>query len=209
MVGCGKGCQHNRLGIEKGKMVKNSFSTKWRRSTQPRKQRKYSHNAPLHIKQKMMHVHLSKELREKYGFRNVQLRKGDKVKVLRGQFTKKEGKVERVDLKRGNVFITGIETVKKDGTKLIIPFSPSNLMIVDLDLSDKKRRQKLESRKGVAKEKAKKGAKEEERPVERAAKESKELETVPKEGEIKIGSPVKVEDKITKKTKSSSTEVKK
>ena len=56
----------------------------------------------------------AKELREKYGTRNVQLRTGDKVKVMRGQFAKKEGKVEKIFLKRGEVYVTGIENIKKD-----------------------------------------------------------------------------------------------
>ena len=133
-------------------MVKNSFSKTWKKSTQPRKQRKYRYNAPLHIKQKTVHVHLSPDLRKKYGFRNVQIKKGDKIKVLRGKFAKKEGKVERVSLKQEKVYVTGIEVIKKEGTKLPVPLTPSNLMIIDLDLSDKKRKAKLESKtKSVAK----------------------------------------------------------
>ena len=127
-------------------MVKNSFSTTWKKSTQPRKQRKYRYNAPLHVKQKIMHVHLSPELRKKYGFRNVQIKKGDKVKVLRGKFAKKEGKVEKVTLKQEKVYVTGIEIIKKEGSKLPVPLIHSNLMIIDLDLSDKKRKAKLENK---------------------------------------------------------------
>ena len=125
-------------------MVKTSFVKTWNKSIQPRKQRKYIHNAPLHIKQKLVHVHLSAELRKKYGLRNVQIKKGDKVRVLRGQFTKREAKVERVDLKRQRLFLTGVESVKKDGTKVIVGFPPSNMMIIELNLSDKKRKQKIE-----------------------------------------------------------------
>ncbi len=66
--------------------MKNKFSAKWKSSKQVRKQRKYRHNAPLHVKQKFVHVHLSKELKKKYQTRNLGLKKGDKVKVLRGQY---------------------------------------------------------------------------------------------------------------------------
>ncbi len=125
-------------------MNSTSFSTTWKGSIQPRKQRKYIYNAPLHVRQKLVHVHLSGELRQKHGTRSVQLRKGDKVKILRGQFAGKEGKVERLSLKRGKVFITGIEQIKKDGSKLPFPLQPSNLMITVLELQDKKRKQKLE-----------------------------------------------------------------
>lgn len=126
-------------------MVKTSFSTTWKRSEQRRKQRKYRYNAPLHIKQKFMHVHLSPELRKKYILRNIQISKGDKIRILRGKFKKQEGKVERVNLKEGKVFVTGIEVVRKEGSKILVPLNPSNLMIIDLNLNDKRRRTKIES----------------------------------------------------------------
>ncbi|MEK6938880.1 MAG: 50S ribosomal protein L24 [Nanoarchaeota archaeon] len=126
-------------------MTEKKFSTAWNGSVNPGKQRLYRYNAPLHIQQKFMHTHLSKELRQKYGVRNLQLRVGDKIKILRGQFAKKEGKVERVILKRERVIVTGIENIKKDGTKLPFPLHPSNLIILDLNLEDKKRKNKLSS----------------------------------------------------------------
>ncbi len=126
-------------------MKDKSFSPSWKRSIQPRKQRKYRYNAPLHVRQKFMHVHLSPELRKKYSFRNIQLKTGDKVKILIGKFKKKEGKVEKINLRREQVFITGIERIKKEGTKSLVPFNPSNLMIIELDLT-KKRKEKLESK---------------------------------------------------------------
>ena len=137
-------------------MTKNKFSTAWTGSVNPGKQRLYRYNAPLHIKQKFMHTHLSKELRQKYGVRNLQLRTGDKVKILRGQFAKKEGKVERVNLKRERVIVTGIDNIKKDGTKIPFPLHPSNLMIIDLNLEDKKRKSKLNEDKNKGNESAKK-----------------------------------------------------
>lgn len=127
-------------------MTSHKFSKTWNRSTQPRKQRKYGYEAPLHLKQKKVHVHLSPELRKKYQFRNVQLHRGDKVRILKGQFAKKEGKVDKINIKKGLVFIANIEVVKKDGTKLLFPLKPSTLMILDLDLSDRRRKQKIESK---------------------------------------------------------------
>jgi large subunit ribosomal protein L24 len=123
--------------------MKKKFLTTWKRSKQPRKQRKYRYNAPLHIKAKFMTAHLSKELREKQGKRAVQLRKGDKVQVMRGQFKKKIGKIERINLKKSKVYVNGIEMIKKDGTKVLYPIHPSNLMILELNLDDKKRVQAL------------------------------------------------------------------
>lgn len=127
--------------------MKKLFSTAWKSSSQKRKQRKYRHNAPLHIRQKFVHVHLSKELIKKYGKRNIGLKKGDKVKVLRGQFKKHQGTVDRIDLKKTCVYLTGIEIIRKDGTKSTYPIHPSNLIITELSLDDKNR-QKILERKG-------------------------------------------------------------
>ncbi len=123
------------------------FSTKWKSSKQPKKQRKYRYNAPLHIKQKFISAHLSKELREKYKTRALQLRKGDTVKIMVGQFKGKTGKVKKVDLKKAKVYIEGIEILKKDGTKADYPIDPSNLMITELNLEDKKRLKSIERKK--------------------------------------------------------------
>lgn len=61
------------------------------------KQRKKSKNASLHTLRKKVSGHLSKELRLKYTTRALPIRKGDTVKIIRGKFAKKEGKVTEVD----------------------------------------------------------------------------------------------------------------
>ena len=81
---------------------------------------------------------------KKYGKRNIPIRVGDKVKILRGQFKKKDGKVEKVVRRYGKVLITGIELVKKDGSKVLQPIITSNLVIIELNLDDKKRKVKVE-----------------------------------------------------------------
>ena len=124
--------------------MKTKFSSSWRRSVQPRKQRKYRYNAPLHIKQKFVKAYLSKDLRKKHNKRNLNLRKGDSVKVMRGQFKNKTGKIDEVNLKKTLVYISGIEITKKDGTKARYPLHPSNLMITELNLDDKMRQKILE-----------------------------------------------------------------
>ncbi len=129
------------------KKMKKKFSRNWRKSKQPRKQRKYRYNAPLHIKQMFMRAHLSKELRKKYNRRSLGLKKGDKIKIMRGQFKKKIGKIDRVDLKKSYVYVTGIEVIKKDGTKTFYPLKPSNLMITELNLDDKKRQKIIDRKK--------------------------------------------------------------
>ena len=124
--------------------MKKRFSIVWKKSKQQRKQRKYRINAPLHIKGKFLNSTLSKELRKKYGKRSFRVRKGDKVKILRGNFRKKEGTVEKVDIKKSILFVSKIEFEKKDGSKSQRPIQPSNVMIMDLNLDDKKRKAKLE-----------------------------------------------------------------
>lgn len=116
-----------------------SHSIKWKASTSRRKQRKYQKAAPLHVKAKLMHSTLSKELRKKNNTRSVQVRKGDKVKVMRGNFKGKTGKVESANVKHNRVFISKLEVNKKDGTKANVPFRPSNLKIIELNTGDKRR----------------------------------------------------------------------
>lgn len=115
------------------------FSNSWKKSTKAGKQRKYNYNAPYHVRGKLMASPLSREQRKKLGARNVRIRKGDKVKVLRGQFKGTEGKVENVDLGKYRIHVEKIETVKKDGTKTYYPLHPSNVMITEPNKEDKKR----------------------------------------------------------------------
>jgi len=119
--------------------MKREWSSAWKGSKQPRKQRKYRANAPLHLRRKFLAVHLSKELRLKYSRRAIPVRSGDKVKILIGSHHGRSGKVDRVDNRHSKVYITGIEAIKKDGSKTMPPLQPSNLMIIELNLGDKKR----------------------------------------------------------------------
>jgi large subunit ribosomal protein L24 len=119
--------------------MRKKWSRHWIRSIQPRKQRKYVHNAPLHIIHKIFASMLSKELKKKYGKNSLTLRKGDKIKILRGQFKDKTGKVEKVSLSKRKVYIEGIYILKKDGKRSQYAIHPSNLMIMELNLEDKKR----------------------------------------------------------------------
>jgi large subunit ribosomal protein L24 len=119
------------------------WSSSWKSSKQPRKQRKYVYNAPLHIKRKMMAAHLSKELREKYGIRSFPIRKGDQVIIMRGKFKGTTGKVEKVFTKQMRVGIDTAKITTKSGQKVYAKIRPSSLMIISLDISDKKRLEKL------------------------------------------------------------------
>ena len=138
--------------------MKREFSTHWLSSTQPRKQRKYNYNAPLHKRHKFLSAHLSKALRDKYGKRNLPLRKGDEVLVMRGSFRKKKAKVSSVNLKKAKIALEGIQRSKKDGTKVNVYFHPSVLLIQTLVLDDKERLLSL-NKKAQAKNQEKKEVK--------------------------------------------------
>lgn len=123
--------------------MKSKFSIKWNASRKPSKQRKFRANAPKHIKGKLMAAHLSKELMKKYNTRSIRLRKGDSVKVMKGQFRGKSGKIDRVNTKKSKAYITGIEFVKKDGSKALYPIHASNLLAEELNLEDSRRTKRI------------------------------------------------------------------
>lgn len=124
--------------------MKKEWSKNWRESIQPRKQRKYRFNAPLHIARNFLAAHLSKDLRKKYGIRAVIARKGDKVKIMRGQFKNKIGAIENVSINFQRIAVEGATFTARDGKKKPYPIHPSNLMIVELNLEDKKRKASIE-----------------------------------------------------------------
>lgn len=106
---------------------------------QPRKQRKFLANAPLHTAQKLVSVHLSKDLRKQYQKRSLPLRKGDEVKVMRGSNAGLKAKVSKIDLSRIRIYLEGQLRNKAGGKKVPIPFQPSNLLITEAKLADKER----------------------------------------------------------------------
>ncbi len=114
-------------------------------SAKPRKQRKGRFNADTHMRQKLVHSHIAKELKAKLNIkkRSIAVRKGDTVKVMGGSNAGKTGKVNRVDLGRGFVYIEGIIRKNSKGKELMIPIRPSKVYITDLDMSDKLRKAKL------------------------------------------------------------------
>ena len=127
--------------------MKNKFSKGWKASKLPRKQRKYIMGAPISIKKKLLGVNLSKELRKKYGKRNIPARKDDVVKILRGKFKNKRGKIVNVRTKMSRIEIEGIQVKKQDGSKVNVKIHPSNLQIVELTLEDRKRNKNLKMKK--------------------------------------------------------------
>jgi large subunit ribosomal protein L24 len=118
----------------------------------PRKQRKRLYNAPDHIRHKLMAAPLTKELAEKHGAKNLPIRKGDTIRIQRGDNKGFEGKISRVDLKNYRIYIEGLTREKVDGTNIFLPVHPSKVMIKNLNLNDKKRKAVIERKKPLEKE---------------------------------------------------------
>ena len=161
-------------------------------TSKPSKQRKRLFTAPLHVRYKILSAPLAPELREKYGFRSLPVRVGDKVQVMRGDFKGFEGKILSVDRKKFRITIEGITREKVDGTTINVPIHPSKVMITELNLDDKWRRKIIE-RKSKAKEELK-------RRKEEKAKEEEKIEEIEEE-ETEKEKAKEVEKKPEKKRK--------
>ncbi|PLJ77283.1 50S ribosomal protein L24 [Infirmifilum sp. SLHALR2] len=114
-------------------------------SSKPTKVRKREvYNAPLHVRSKRIVAPLSKDLREKLGIKRIRVRRGDRVLIVRGSFKGHEGGVTGVDVKRERIFVEGAVLRKADGTEVPYPIHPSKVLVVELDLSDKRRKELVE-----------------------------------------------------------------
>ncbi|HYC11403.1 MAG TPA: 50S ribosomal protein L24 [Nitrososphaerales archaeon] len=87
---------------------------------------------------------LSKELRERYKRRSVTPRKGDSVRIVRGEFKDVEGKVTKVIPAKGRLNVEGVTREKQKGGTSLVPLHTSDVVITSLSMDDKMRRAKLE-----------------------------------------------------------------
>ncbi len=143
----------------------------------PGKQRKKLFNAPAHIRHKHMASPLSNELAASKGVKTLPVRKGDTVRIVRGDNKGFEGKVSRVDLKAYRVYLEGLTREKVDGTNIFLAIHPSKVQIRNLNLDDKYRKETVLGRKTAPakKEKAKPKAVEAKKaPAKKAAKKPAE-----------------------------------
>lgn len=77
--------------------------------------------------------------------RSLPVRKGDRVRILSGDFKKLEGEVIEVDTKRRFIQVKGAVVAKADGTEVPTMIRPSNVMLLKL-AEDRERTQVLERR---------------------------------------------------------------
>ena len=110
----------------------------------PGKQRKALFNAPAHIRHKLMAAPLSSELAASKGAKTLPVRKGDTVRILRGDNKGFEGKISRIDLKAYRIYLEGLTREKVDGTNIFLAVHPSKVQIRTLSLDDKWRKKILE-----------------------------------------------------------------
>ncbi|KAF6763929.1 60S ribosomal protein L26 [Ephemerocybe angulata] len=108
-------------------------------SSSRRKSRKAHFSAPSSIRRKIMSSSLSKELRAKYNTRSLPVRKDDEVRIVRGKFKGREGKVVQVYRKKWVIHVDRVQRDKSNGASAPIGIHPSNVVITTIKL-DKDRR---------------------------------------------------------------------
>jgi large subunit ribosomal protein L24 len=119
-------------------------------------ERKRFYNAKNHQKTKRMNVHLSKDLRTKIKkkMRSLIIRRGDRVKVMRGPGKGTEGKVLRASHAKMKVYVEGLILRTAKGREVLRALQPSNLLLISLEQT--KERKELFSDSAFKKEEKKK-----------------------------------------------------
>ena len=119
-------------------------------------ERKRFYNAKNHQKTKRMNVHLSKDLRTKIKkkMRSLTIRRGDRVKVMRGPGKGTEGKVLRSSHAKMKVYVEGLVLRTAKGREILRALQPSNLLLISLEQT--KERKELFSDAAFKKEEKKK-----------------------------------------------------
>ncbi|KAF7338191.1 hypothetical protein MVEN_02044000 [Mycena venus] len=108
-------------------------------SSSRRKSRKAHFSAPSSIRRKIMSSALSKELRSKHNTRSLPIRKDDEVRIVRGKYKGREGKVTQVYRKKWVIHVDRVQRDKSNGATAPIGVHPSNVVITTIKL-DKDRR---------------------------------------------------------------------
>ena len=192
--------KHNSVGAKKCK--------KLGRVKNPGKQRKRLFNAPAHIRHKLMSAPLSNELAASRGAKTLPVRKGDTVRIQRGDHKGFEGKISRVDRKEYRIYLEGLTREKVDGTNIFLPIHPSKVEIRNLNLDDKIRKATLDRKQEIAKPlkeqkpKAKSAKKIAEKPKAETEELSEELaeQAAPEIEEAPVGKKAPAKKLVAKKT---------
>ncbi|HEX9708909.1 MAG TPA: 60S ribosomal protein L26 [Candidatus Thermoplasmatota archaeon] len=124
-------------------------------SSKPRKQRKRHFNAPRHKVHRRLRVR-NQDPKFRDAVKRLTVRTGDRVMIRAGQgeeggYVDKdsqvkdvEGKVVRVDYKRQLIFLEDVKMRKRGNKVADRPVEPNNVWIMQVDLSDARRKAWLE-----------------------------------------------------------------
>jgi large subunit ribosomal protein L26e len=112
-------------------------------SSSRRKSRKAHFTAPSSERRKIMSASLSQELRKQHNCRSIPVRKEDEVRIVRGTFKGKEGKVVQVYRKKWVIHVD-----KVNGASVQVGIDPSKVVITKLKMD--KSRKAILARKGSA-----------------------------------------------------------
>jgi large subunit ribosomal protein L24 len=114
--------------------------------TKPSTNRKRLFQAPGHQRHRQFSAPLSPDLKKEHGTNSFPTKTGDTIRVMRGDRAGFEGKITKVDRKKYRILVEGVTREKVDGTAMPIPIHPSKVMIINLNLDDKWRRETLKRR---------------------------------------------------------------
>jgi len=107
----------------------------------PDTERKIRYKSKLHKKKDFLHVHLSKDLRQKLKIkkRALLVHKGDKVKIMRGFARDKVGKVAKVNYNKVKVYVEGISKRTARGKEVLVAIEPSNLLLLETEMTKERK----------------------------------------------------------------------
>ena len=110
-----------------------------------RTQRRLQLSAPSSIKRRLMSCHLNKTLRQTHKIRALPIKRGDEVKILKGKFKGRAGKVVQVYRKINVIYDDKFKREKQNGQSVFCPIRPSYCVIEKL-LENKDRKKTIERR---------------------------------------------------------------
>jgi large subunit ribosomal protein L24 len=93
---------------------------------------------------KLVRGSLSSDLKSKYGKNSIRIRIGDSVKLVRGEYSGVEGKVQHLFPSEGRLTLEGVTREKIAGGTTEVRIHASNVIVTGLNLDDKFRKLKLE-----------------------------------------------------------------
>ena len=159
---------------------------------------------PKHVRDKNICSTLTDDLREQYTRRSIRVIKGDTVRVMRGEYSGIEGKVEKVNTIRGTLSIEGVQREKVRGGNVKVQIHSSNVIVSGLNLDDKYRQDRITDQdQGRGAENA---IDNDDKNSDKKKKDLKIGKTMKKGSLVKRGSSKKNNNNITKKNRTKDSE---